>query len=71
MSEMHIGDDIHGVDADGRVEVLAHQVETALSLGASHAPIVSAGGEADVNVRNSARLDALEAQVAELLKKKR
>lgn len=71
MAEMHIGDEVYAVDGSGRVEVAAHHAEDAKSLGASHAPIVEAGTEADAIAMLSQRVDALEAQVAELLKKRK
>lgn len=71
MAEMHIGDEVYTVSSDGRVEVAAHHADDAKSLGASHTPIVAVGSEADAIAVLSQRIDALETQVADLLKKKK
>lgn len=71
MAELHIDDAIHAVDENGRVEVPAHHVEHALSLGASRSPLLPMANVADAHAALAERVSALEAQLADLLKKKR
>ena len=68
---LHIDDDVHELAADGTFTVPAHQVEAALSVGASHAlidaPVVTFDRLADLE----ARLASLELDVAAVRKAKK
>jgi hypothetical protein len=59
VTQMHIDDDVHHVAKDGTFTVPAHQVDAALSIGASHTPVGTPIAAHD-------RLADLEARVAML-----
>ena len=68
---LHIDDETHTVAADGTVNVPAHHVETALSLGASHTPHAAPAPTVDRMADLEARVASLELTVADLRGKRK
>lgn len=71
VTTLHIGDDEHKVAADGTFTVRAHQVEDAISLGASHTPIDAPVATFDRLADLEARMASLELTIADLRGKKK